>query len=152
VEDAHEDTDEVVGVGVGAEIAAGDGALDGGYEGGVDERAGAFEEAHGTAGDGVHRGNDEPFSGDMVDEEKHPGAKRFKRRQGGSEALFGCRKLFDFAAVDGFDEVVLRARCDGRYAGFERVDAKDAGVGADRAGADRGFDEYDVLTIAVGLL
>ncbi len=35
------------------------------------------------------------------------------------------------------------------YAGFERVDAQDAGMGADRAGADRGFDEYEVLTIFV---
>ena len=53
-------TDEVVGFGVRAEIATGDGALDGSYEGGVDERAGAFEEAHGAARDSVHRGNDEP--------------------------------------------------------------------------------------------
>ena len=42
----------------------------------------------------------------MVDEEQHPGAERFKRRHGGGEALFGCGKFFDFAAVDGFDEVV----------------------------------------------
>ena len=106
MEDAHEGTHEVVGVGVRAEIAAVDGALDGGYEGGVDERAGAFEEAHGAAGDGVHGGNDEPFCGDVVDEEEHPGTERFKRRHGGGEALFGGGKLFDFAAVDGFDEIV----------------------------------------------
>ncbi len=60
----------------------------------------------GAAGDGVHGGNDEHLSGDVVDEEKHPGAEGFKRRHGGGEALFGGGKLFDFAAVDGFDEVV----------------------------------------------
>jgi len=106
VEDAHKGTDEVVGVGFGAEIAAGDGALDGGDEGGVDERAGAFHEPQGAACDCVHGGNDEHFSGDVVDEEKHPGAERFKRRHGGGEALFGGGEFFDFAAVDGFDEVV----------------------------------------------
>src|SRR5580658_10163370 len=42
----------------------------------------------------------------MVNEEKHPGPEGFERRQSGGEALFGCRKLFDFAAVDGFDEAV----------------------------------------------
>jgi hypothetical protein len=40
----------------------------------------------------------------VVNEDKHPGAERLERRQGGGEALFGFRKLFDFAAVDGFDE------------------------------------------------
>lgn len=106
MEDAHEGTDEVIGFGVGAEIAAGDGAPNGSHEGGVDERARAFDNAHGAAGNGVHGRDNESFGGHVVDEEKHPGAKRFKRRHGGSEALFSCRKLFDFAAVDGFDEVV----------------------------------------------
>jgi hypothetical protein len=108
MEDADEGTDEVIGVGVGAEITAGDGALDGGYEGDVDERAGAFHEPQGAACDGVHGGNDELFGGDVVDGEKHPGAERFERWHGGGEALFGCGKLFDFAAVDGFDEGVAR--------------------------------------------
>ena len=97
VKDAYEGTDEVVRVGVRAEISAGDGALDGGYEGGVDERAGAFHEPQGAACDCVHGGNDEHFSSDVVDEEKHPRTERFKRRHGGGEALFGCRKLFHFA-------------------------------------------------------
>jgi hypothetical protein len=46
----------------------------------------------------------------VVDEEKHPGAKRFKRRRGDCEALFGCRKLFDFVKVEGFDEVVASGK------------------------------------------
>ena len=62
----------------------------------------------GAAGDGIHGGDDELFAGDVVDEEKHPGAERFKRRHRGGEALFGCSKFFDFAAIDGFDEVVAR--------------------------------------------
>jgi len=45
----------------------------------------------------------------------------------------------------------VRALCDAGYACFERVDAQDAGVGAERAGTERGFDEYEVLTISVGL-
>jgi hypothetical protein len=118
VEDADERAHEVIGVGVGAEIAAGDGALDGGYERGVDERAGAFHEAHGTAGDGIHRGNDELFAGHMIDEEKHPGAERFKRRQGGGEALFGRGELFDFAAVDG--GAVSEAACSPGSSGHSR--------------------------------
>ena len=106
MKDTDEGTDEVVGVGVRAEIAAGDGALDGGDEGGVDERAGTFHEPQGAARDGVHDRDDEFFCGYMVDEEKHPGAERFKRRHGGGEALFGCGELFDFAAEDSFDEGV----------------------------------------------
>jgi hypothetical protein len=96
MEDAHEGTDEIVGAGIGAEITAGDGALNGSDEGDVDERAGAFEEAHRAARNGVHCGNNEPLAVDMIDEEKHPDAERFKRRHGGSEAPFGCGKLFDF--------------------------------------------------------
>jgi len=106
MEDAYEGTDEVIGVGVGAEIAAGDGALDGSYESGVDARTGAFHEPQGAACDCVHDGNDEHFSCNVVDEEKHPRSQRFKRWHGSSEALFGCCKLFDLAAVDGFDEVI----------------------------------------------
>jgi hypothetical protein len=45
------------------------------------------------AGDRLHRGNDEPFGSDVVDEKRHPGAKRFKRRHGGREALLCGRKL-----------------------------------------------------------
>lgn len=89
VEDADEGADEVVGVSVGAEIATRDGAVDGGYEGGADERSGAFDEAHGAARDGVHRGDDEPFCRDVVDEEQHPGTERFERLHGGGEALLG---------------------------------------------------------------
>jgi hypothetical protein len=106
MEDAHKGADEVVGVGVGAEVSAADSALDGGYEGGVDERAGAFEKAHGTAGYGVHCGDDEPFFGDMVDEEEHPSPECFQRRHDGSKALFGCGKLFYLETVDGLEEVV----------------------------------------------
>jgi hypothetical protein len=40
VEDVHERTHEVDGVGIRAEITAGDGVLDGGHEGGVNERPG----------------------------------------------------------------------------------------------------------------
>ena len=38
---------------------------------------------------------------------------------------------------------------DAGYAGIERVDAQDAGMGADRARADRGSDEYEVFLIAL---
>ena len=106
VEDADEGTNEVVGVCVRAEITAGDGATNGGYEGGVDERTGAFEEACGTAGDGIHCWDDEALCSHMVNEEKHPGAERFERRHGSGKALFGRRELFDFAAVNGSDKVI----------------------------------------------
>ena len=58
MEDPNECADKVVGIGVSAELAAGYGALDGSNKGGVDERAGAFDESRGAAGDGVHRGHD----------------------------------------------------------------------------------------------
>src|ERR1700678_2838616 len=106
MEDTHEGTDKVIRVGVRAEIAAGDGPLDGSYERGVNPRTGAFHEPQGPACDCVHDGNDEHFSCNVVDEEKHPRSQRFKRWHGSSEALFGCCKLFDLAAVDGFDEVI----------------------------------------------
>jgi hypothetical protein len=105
VEDSDEGADEVVGIGVSAEIAVGDRPLDGADEGSVDERAGAFKQAH-AAGGGVHCGEDELLFGDVVDEEKHPGAKRFKRGHGDREALFGSGKLFDFVAVDGSNKVI----------------------------------------------
>jgi hypothetical protein len=153
VEDADEGPDEVIGVGVGAEIAAGDGPLDGGYEGGVDERAGAFDEAHGAAGDSVHCGNDEPFAGDVVNEEQHPGAEGFERRHGGGEALLGGGEFFNFAAVDGFDKSVAggkvaveRAGANTRLAG----DIVEAGGGA-VACEDRFRDFKDALAVALGV-
>jgi hypothetical protein len=103
VEDANERADEVVRIGVCAEIAAIDGAFDRRDEGSVNETTRAFDQSHRAARDGVHGRDDERFGGHMVDEEKHPGAERFKRWQGGGEALFGCCKLFDFATVGGFE-------------------------------------------------
>src|SRR5580698_995453 len=125
VKDAHEGADEVVGFGVGAEIAAGDGAPHGGDEGGVNERAGAFDEAHGTARDGVHCGDDKPFFRHVIDEEQHPGTERFEGRQSVGEALFCSGKLLDFVAVDRFDE-----RVAGREVAIERAWA-DAGLASD---------------------
>jgi len=106
MKDADQCTHEVVGVGVGAEVAAVDGAPDGGDERSMDERAGAFDKAHRAAGYGLHGRNDESFFSRAVDEEKHPGAESIEWRHGGSQALFRCRELFDFAAVDGCDEIV----------------------------------------------
>ena len=151
VEDADEGADEVVGVGLGAKIAAVDSALDEGDEGAVDEAARAFDEAHGAAGDGVHGGDDEHLAGDVVDEEQHPGAEGFERRHGGGEALCGCGELFDFAAVDGFDESVAggevaieRAGADAGLAG----DVVEAG-GAAVAGEDVFGDLKDALAVAL---
>ena len=151
MEDANEGADKVVGVGVGPEIAAGDSAIDAGYEGGVDERARAFDEAHGAAGDGVHRRNDEPLAGHVVDKEQHPGAEGFERRHGRGEALLGGGEFFNFAAVDRFDEgvaagevAVQRARADGRLAG----DIVEAGGGA-IAGEDFLCDFKNALPVAL---
>ncbi len=133
VEDADEGTDEVAGVGVGAEMAAVDGTLDEGEKGTVDDAAGAFDEAHGAAGDGVHGGEDEGLGGDVVDEEKHPGAEGFERGQGLGEALGGDRQLVDLAAVDGFDEGVAGGEVAVEGAGADLGAAGDVvkcGVGA----------------------
>ncbi len=153
MEDADEGTDKVIGVDIGAEIAARDSALDGGDEGAVDQRARAFDEAHGAAGDGIHRGNDERFGGDVVDEEQHPGAERFERRQVGGEALLGGGKLFHFAAVDGFDQgvaggkvAVERARADAGLAG-DIVEARGGAV----AGEDLLGNLKDALAVALGI-
>ena len=139
MKDADEGTDEVIGIGVGAEIAAGDGAIDRGYEGGLDERSGAFEEAHGTAADGVHRGNDELFVGDVVDKKQHPGAEGFERRHGGGEALLGGGKLFDFVAINGFDERVASREMAVEGAGAEAGSARNVieARGCAIAGEDR---------------
>jgi len=116
VEDADEGTNEVVRVGVRAEIAASDSAFNRGHEGGVDEGARAFHEAHGAAGDRVHRGNDEFLARNVVDEKQHPGAEGFERRHVGGEALLGGGEFFNFAAVDGSDEGIA-----GRKVAIERA-------------------------------
>ena len=106
MEDTDERADEVVRVGVSAQFATSDGPFDRRDESSLNETARTFDQSHRAARDGVHGGYDERFGGDMVDEEKHPGAERCKRRHGGGEALFGCGKLFHFATVDSFDEGV----------------------------------------------
>jgi nucleoside-diphosphate-sugar epimerase len=109
VEDADERADEVVRISVFAQFAAGDGAFDRRDEGSLNETARAFDQSQRAARDGIHGRDDERFGGHMVDEEKHPGAERFNRWQGGGETLLGTSELFNFAAVDGFDEGVTRA-------------------------------------------
>ncbi len=157
MEDADEGADEVIGVGIGAEIATRDGAFDGGYEGAVDERAGAFDETHGAACDGVQRGNDEFLDGDVVDEEQHPGAEGIEGRQCGSEALLGGGEFFHFGEVDGFDEgvaggevAVEGAGADAGLAG-DLVEARGSAVtGKDLLGYRK--DEFAVaLGIGAGL-
>ena len=153
MEDAHEGTGEVVGVSIGEEIAAGDGAPDSGYEGGMDQRARAFDEAHGAAGDSVHRWNDQRLGGYVVDEEQHPGAEGFERRHGGGEALLGSGELFNFAAVNSFDEGVAswevaieRAGADAGLAG----DVVETGGGS-VAGEDLFGDFKDALAVALSI-
>ena len=70
-------------------------------------------------------GNDERLAGDVVDEQQHPGAQGFERRHGGGEALLGCGQLFDFAAIDRFDQGVA-----GGEVAIERAGA-DAGLAGD---------------------
>jgi len=106
VEDADKRAEEVVRIGIRAQFAASDGAFDRRGEGSVNNTARAFDQSHRAARDGVHHRDDERFRGHMVDEEKHPRAKRFKWSQGSGETLLRCGKLFDFAAVDGLDEGV----------------------------------------------
>jgi len=119
MEDPDEGADEVLGVGVGAEIAAGNRASDGGNERGVDERAGAFEESPGPAGDGVHRGDDKRLVCDMFDEEQHPSAETFKRRHRGGKAPLGSSKSFHFGSVDRFDERVPSGKVAIKRAGSD---------------------------------
>ena len=153
VKDADEGTHEVVGIGVVAEIAAGDGALGEGGERGADEAAGTHDEARGAAGDGIHGGNDEHFAGDVVDEEKHPGAEGFERRQAGGEARAGGGEFLDFAAVDGFDEGVASWEVAVESAGADAGLAGDLIEAGHRsvAGEDvlRGFE--DELAVALGV-
>jgi hypothetical protein len=108
VEDADERAKEVVRIGVRAQLSTGNGAFDRRDEGSVNETARAFDQSHRASRDGVHGRDDERFRGHMIDEEKHPNAERFKWWQSSGETLLGCGKLFDFAAVDGFDEGVAR--------------------------------------------
>jgi hypothetical protein len=106
-----------------------------------------------AACDGIHGRDDEPFCGDMVDEEKHPRAERFKRWHGGGEALLGCGKLFDFAAVDGFDKGVAGGKVAVERAGANAGlagDIVEAGGGA-VAGEDLFRDLKDALAVALGI-
>jgi len=125
VKDADESADEVVRVGVGAEIPTGDGALGEGGERRADQVSGAPDEARRTAGDRLHCGNDEHFAGDVIDEEHHPSAESIERRHGGGEAWASRGELFDFGAVDSFDEGVA-----GGEVAVERARA-DAGLASD---------------------
>ena len=167
VEDADEGAEEVLEIDVGAEVAAEDGALDEGGESALDEAAGAGKEFGRAAGDAVEGGGDDLLGGDVVDEEKHPGAEGFKGWEGCGESALGGGELFDFAAVDGLDELVAGgevaiegAGTDGGLAGdvveagggamlgegllgdFKNALAVAQGVGAGLAGLGGGFCEF----------
>ena len=106
MKDADEGADNVVWLSIGTEIAAADGPLDQGEKSAVDMSACSFDEAHGATGNRVHDRKDQALAGHVVDEEKHPGSKSVEGRHGGGETLPGSCQLFDFAAVDGFDQGV----------------------------------------------
>ncbi len=102
--------DEVSGIGIGTQIAAVNRALNQVQKCAVDDSARAFDEAQGSARDGIHGGNNQPFVGHMVDKEKHPRAQGRKRRHGGRKARSSLSQFFHFAAVDGLNQIVPRRK------------------------------------------
>ena len=105
VEDAHERTHEVDGVGIGAEITAGDGVLDGGHEGGVNERPGALRVGRMEPPVTVSIAGRISCLREMCSIKSSIQARRgLNRLHGGGKALFGGGKPFDFTSVDGLDQ------------------------------------------------
>ena len=153
MEHADEGTNEVLGPGVCAKGSAIDGSLGCLREGGMDDAASSFNEARGTAWDGVHGGKDEHLAGDVVDEKKHPGAESFQRRQAGSEAFFGVSELFDTGAVDRFDQGFARGKVTIEGAGTDAGTAGDVikrGVGSVLS-EDMPGDFQDAIAVALGV-
>jgi hypothetical protein len=153
VEDADEGADDVVRMGVGAQLAAVDGVLDEAAKGAVDGAAGAFDHAGGTAGDGVHGGQDEGFGGDVVNEDDHPGPEGLERGEGGGEVLAGGGELFDLVVEDGFDEVVAGGEVAVESSGAHFGAAGDVVERSVRAVLGEGFtgDLQDSLAVPLGV-
>ena len=86
----------------------------------------------------------------MLSTSSHPAVfgseRQFRLISQDRDLIFGGKVARPILGVDK----QLRALRIAGYAGIERVDAQDAGVGACRAWTDRGFGQYEVLMICVG--
>ena len=87
------------------------------------------------------RGRNDVLCRDVIDQQQHPGSKRFERRHGLDEAGSGSRKFLHFIPVNTFDQLIPRREMakqgtcsDARLLGeFVQTDSMAA---ADRAVAD----------------
>ncbi len=119
----------------------------------MDGGVGGFDYFGVAAGGRGERRGDDFFRGDVVDEEEHPGAEGFERREGFGEFLSGGGEFFDFGAIDGFEEVLaggeVAVEGAGADAGFFG-DVVEACAGAE-AGEGAVGDGEDAFAVAFGV-
>jgi hypothetical protein len=153
VGDADEGAEEVEGVHVIAEYAGFDRPFHEGSHGFVDGGVGGLDYFGVASGGRIEGGGDDFLGGDVVDEEEHPGAEGFERREGFGEFLFRSGEFFDLGAIDGFEEVLAGGEVAVESAGADAGlfgDVVEAGAGAEAGEGAVGGGE-DAFAVAFGV-
>ena len=106
--DADQRSKQVVRIQIFAQIATPLGALHQLTDRTLDHGACAFVEPGRTSGNGIKRRRNDVLCRDVIDQQQHPGSKRFERRHLLSEAACGRREFPHFVPVNTFDQLIPR--------------------------------------------
>ena len=106
--DADQGSKQVEGIEISAQIATLLSALHQLIDGALDQAARTFIEPGRASDDCIESGRNDVLCRDVVNQQQHPGSKRFERRHGLGEAGSGSRKFLHFIPVNAFDQLIPR--------------------------------------------
>ncbi len=99
----------------------------------LDHGAGTFMKPGRASGNGIERGRNDVLRRDVIDQQQHPGSKRFERGHGLGETVSGRREFFHFVSVNTFDQLIARREMaiEGTYSNTRLLrDLFQTGIGA----------------------
>src|ERR1700680_4303186 len=63
-----------------------------------------------ASGNGIESGRNDVLCRNVIDQQEHPGSKRFERGHGLSETVRGRREFLHFVPVNTFDQLIARRK------------------------------------------
>ena len=108
--DADQCSKQVVCIQISAQIAAPLGPLHQPIDRSLDQAARTLLESGRAPDEGIESGRNDVLCRNVIDQQQHPGSKRFERRHGLGEMGRGRREFLHFVPVNTFDQVVARRK------------------------------------------
>ena len=108
--DADQRSKQVVCIQISLQIATPFRALHQLVDRALDQTARTFIEPGRASDDGIESGRNDVFCRNIIDQQQHPGSKRFERGHGLGETGRGRREFLHFVAVNTFDQLIPRRK------------------------------------------